>query len=151
MKKIAILGLVTLMCASAMAQTDDSKYLTAQSTTGSQSVELSIVHKITFADGNAVINVVSGEPITLPLATLQKMYFTSEPTAIAALPGEAEGLKVNAGSVSVSENGLLCVYKMNGQLVSLAKVAAGQNVNISTLPAGTYIIKLGDKAIRVTK
>lgn len=150
MKKLMFMALL-VGAISVQAQTDDNQYLNAQSTNGTTCVELSSVQKITFTSENAVIKVSGGDDVLLPLAELQKITFSATPTAIEELKGETEGLAVNNGYVTISENGNLYVYSMKGQLVGIAQVKKGQSVSLSSLPQGSYIIKMGSKAIKITK
>ena len=81
------------------------------------------------------------------------MTFTTvdDPTAIEALPEQAENVVYKNGTLSVKGSGLLRVYTTSGALVSIAQVAEGANISLNGLPAGVYVVRMGDKTIKVKK
>ena len=139
-----------LMMASTTMWADNYNFLTVSST-GEEYISLPTIQKITFSDGNCVVTTTNGD-YTYPLAEIKKMYFSvDDPTAIEALPQEAENLKYKNGKLKVEGDGMLRIYSSNGALVQLANVKKGANINLSNLKSGLYIVNMGDKTIKITK
>lgn len=149
MNKKILLGSV-LMLASMSSLADDLNYLTVAYNNVEQSIELATVQKITFEEGNAVVYT-TGETFTYPLAEMQKMMFTKDPTAIKSLPSESDNLKFSKGQLTVTGKGTLRVYNAAGALIRLAKIEKKSNVNLSGLNPGLYIISMGDQTIKINK
>ena len=53
--------------------------------------------------------------------------------------------------LAVKGDGFLRIYSTNGALVNVAYVKEGANVSLDNLPAGVYIVRMGDKTIKVRK
>ena len=139
-----------LLMASTTMWADNYNFLTVSST-GEEYISLPTIQKITFSDGNCVVTTTNGD-YTYPLNEIKKMYFSvDDPTAIEALPQEAENLKYKNGKLKVEGDGMLRIYSSNGALVQLANVKKGANINLSNLKPGLYIINMGDKTIKLTK
>ena len=129
---------------------DKYNFLTVSST-GEDYISLPTIQKITFVNGNCVVTTTSGD-YTYPLSEIKKMYFSvDDPTAIEALPQEAENLQYQNGVLKVDGDGMLRIYSANGALVQLANVKKGANINLSNLKSGLYIVNMGDKTIKLTK
>ncbi|MBQ9523779.1 MAG: T9SS type A sorting domain-containing protein [Bacteroidaceae bacterium] len=139
-----------LLMASTTMWADNYNFLTVSST-GEEYISLPTIQKITFSDGNCVVTTTNGD-YTYPLNEIKKMYFSvDDPTAIEALPQEAENLKYKNGKLKVEGDGMLRIYSSNGALVQLANVKKGANINLSNLKSGLYIVNMGDKTIKITK
>ncbi len=149
MKKILLSALVALSAQSIWA--DEYNYLTVAYNSVEQSIALGTVKKITFQGGNCVVSTTEGE-FSYPLSQMEKMRFTADPTAIERLPLQAEGLKCMGNSLTVGQKGLLHIYNTSGALVRVANVAqAGSVINLGILPKGVYIVRMGDKTIKVSR
>ena len=139
-----------LMVASTTMWADKYNFLTVSST-GEDYISLPTIQKITFADGNCIVTTTTGN-YTYPLSELKKMYFSvDDPTAIEALPQEAEHLKFKDGILMAKGDGMLRIYSANGALIQLANVKKGANINLGSLKPGMYIVNMGDKTIKLTK
>ncbi len=139
-----------LMVASTTMWADKYNFLTVSST-GEDYISLPTIQKITFADGNCIVTTTTGN-YTYPLSELKKMYFSvDDPTAIEALPQEAENLKFKDGILMAKGDGMLRIYSANGALIQLANVKKGANINLGSLKPGMYIVNMGDKTIKLTK
>ena len=64
---------------------------------------------------------------------------------------QAENLTYENGTLSIKGSGLMSIYNTNGALISVANVKEGANVSLEGLPTGIYIVRMGDKAIKVKK
>lgn len=113
------------------ASAADYKYLIFQQTDGTkQSFGVSGL-KLTFSDGNMLVEQ-NGTTTTFPLSQLGKMFFSDEATGIKQLPIEEEH-----GSV---------VYSLSGVRMGVfASPAEMQQM----LPQGVYVMKKGDKTVKV--
>lgn len=148
MKKHVLAAILMMACTTMWA--DKYNFLTV-SATGEEYISLPTIQKITFADGNCVVTTTSGD-YTYPLSEIKKMYFSvDDPTAIEALPQQAENLQYKDGKLKVDGDGMLRIYSSNGALVQLANVKKGANINLSNLKSGLYIVNMGDKTIKLTK
>lgn len=149
MNKKCIMGAL-LMMASTTAMAQDYNYLTVGYSDTEESISLPTIQKIFFAEGNCVVETTKGT-YTYPLSEMKKMTFTSEETAIKALPEVEKGLEYQKGVLKVAGNGMLRVYNASGALVQMANVKEGANISLGNLPAGLYIVNIGDKTIKLTK
>lgn len=142
--------LAAMMMACTAMWADKYNFLTV-STTGEDYISLPTIQKITFAEGNCVVTTTTGD-YTYPLSEVKKMYFSvDDPTAIEALPQEAENLQYKDGKLKVNGDGMLRIYSSNGALVQMANVKKGANISLASLQSGLYIVSMGDKTIKVTK
>lgn len=149
MKKTLITALLAVTTLTTMAD-DDLRYLTLQTTTQDQSIELATIQKITFEDTNVLITTTKGT-VTFAQAEVQKLYFSATPTAIAQLAEQSKGLVVTNGSLVANGSGLLYVYNPSGVLMQMAKVEGKTRISLGNLPKGLYIVSLNGETIKLTK
>lgn len=148
MRKYVLAAMMMMACATTWA--DKYNFLTV-STTGEEYISLPAIQKITFADGNCVVTTTTGD-YTYPLSEIRKMYFSlDDPTAIEALPQEAENLQYRDGKLKVDGDGMLRIYSSDGAMVRMANVKKGANISLDSLKPGLYIVNMGDKTIKLTK
>lgn len=148
MKKLLVTALILGSSTNVMA--DDYKYLTAKYNNEEKSIELASIRKITFEAGDVVVYTSEGQ-VKFPLSEMEKMFFSEAPTAIESMPMETASMKVSDGVLSVSGNGLLCIYSSNGQLQQMAKVDGSSRISLQNLPKGVYIINIGNQSIKFNK
>lgn len=129
---------------------DEFNYLTITYSDLEHNISLPLVQKISFADGFVVVATTEGTH-KYPISLLDKITFTDNATAIEALPEEAKGLTYKEGTLAVRGDGLLRIYGTNGALVNIANIKEGANISFDKLPAGVYIVRMGDKTIKVRK
>lgn len=152
MIKKGIMAALLLMAGTSMyAQSNDFNYLTVAYADTEESISLPIIQRITFEENCCVVTTTDDNIYKFPLSELSKMTFTSEPTAIEALPEKAEGLIVDKNTLKVTGNGFMRIYNAAGTLVQIANIKDGANINIGNLPAGLYIVNMGNKTIKVRK
>lgn len=97
--------------------------------------------KLTFSKGNLVAQNAEATK-TLALADMQKMYFSSNPTAVGSVTnGQAEDL------VTI-ENGTLKVNAPAGAKVAVYGVD-GRQVKPGKLTKGTYVVRVNNKSVKV--
>lgn len=147
MKIKSILAVLLLMISTSMMA---DKYLTITCSGSNQSIPLPIVQKITFEEGYVVVTTNEGTH-SYPISVLDKMTFTETGDAIKALPEQAENLTYKDGTLAIKGDGMLRVYNTSGALVSIANVKEGANVSLDGLPSGVYIVRMGNKVIKVRK
>lgn len=147
-----ILAALLLMAVTSMVMADDSKYLTITTNGTERDIPLPIVQRITFEDGYVVVTTAEGKH-SYAISHLDKMTFTEkdDADAIEALPEQAENLTYKDGTLAIKGDGMLRVYNTSGALISIANVKEGANVSFKALPAGVYIVRMGDKTIKVRK
>ncbi|MBR6031272.1 MAG: T9SS type A sorting domain-containing protein [Bacteroidaceae bacterium] len=152
MKTKNILAAMLLMVsANMMADEYEYKYLTVSYGNNSEeSISLPTVQKITFEEGFVVVATTDGN-FKFPISIMDKMTFTETATAIEALPEEAKGVTYKDGTLAIKGDGLLRIYNTGGALVNIANVKEGANISLGNLPAGVYIVRMGDKVIKVRK
>ena len=133
-----------LLMVGANVMADEYQYLTITYSDTERSISLPIIQKISFADDYVVVTTTEGVH-KYPISLLDKITFTENATAIKDLPEQAKDLTFKDGTLAVKGNGL------NGALVSIANVKEGANINLGNFPAGVYIVRMGDKTIKVRK
>lgn len=139
-----------LLMASTNLMADDYKYLTLTYCGAEQSLPLPVVQRITFENGYVVVTTTEGTH-SYPIYNLDKITFTEDATAIEALPEQEENLTYKNGTLAIKGDGMLRVYNSSGALVSIAQVKEGANVSFDNLPAGVYVVRMGNKTIKVRK
>lgn len=146
--KNLLAALLLLACTSMLA--DNFKYLTISYNGTEQNISLPIVQKITFQDGYVVVTTTEGEN-SYPISVMERITFTESADAIKALPEQAEDMTYENGTLAIKGNGLMRVYNTSGALVSIANIKEGANISLDGLPTGVYIVRMGDKAIKIKK
>ncbi len=142
-----ILAALLLMVSSSM-MAEECLTITCNGT--DESISLPTIQRITFEDNYLKVTTTDGA-FLCPLSAVEKIYFSDSADAIETLPEQEENLTYQDGKLTVKGDGFLRIYSANGALVNLAKVKEGANVNLNNLPAGVYIVSMGDKTIKVKK
>ena len=150
MKTKNILAVLLLMVSTIM-MADEYNYLTISYNGSEESISLPVVQKITFEEGRVVVTTSDGSRYSYPISLLEKITFTETATAIEALPEHVEDLIYMNGTLAIKGDGFLRIYNASGALVSIANVKEGANVSLGNLPAGVYIVRMGNKTIKVRK
>lgn len=147
MKTKFFLAAMLLMASTSMMA---DKYLTITYSGSEQNIALPIVQKITFENGYVVVTTAEGIH-SYPISVLDKMTFTESADAIKALPEQAENLTYKDGTLAIKGDGMLRIYNTAGALVSIANVKEGANISLDNLPSGVYVVRMGNKVIKVRK
>lgn len=129
---------------------DEFQYLTVSYSNTENHISLPLVKKIYFEDNYLVI-LTTESMNRFPLSVLEKISFTESATSIEALPEQAKDLTYKDGTLAVKGDGFLRIFSTSGALVSIANVKEGANISLDNFPAGVYIVRMGDKAIKVSK
>ena len=125
MKKLLIMAMLAI---GTTAFAEDYKYLTMGYNSVEKSIDLSTIQKITCENGNVVVTTSNGNE-TFQLSEMEKMYFSSEATAIKGVQAEASQAEKT-------------VYDLAGRRISASSVYSASPV----LPKGVYIIN-GKKVV----
>ena len=139
-----------LLMFSANMMADNYNFLTLSHNGMEESIPLPVVQRISFEEGYVVVTTTEGKH-SYPISSMEKITFTENATAIEALPEQAEDLTYKDGTLAIKGDGMLRVYNTSGALVSIAYVKEGANINLGKLPAGVYIVRMGEKTIKIRK
>ena len=142
--------LALLFCVSGFS--DNYQYLTINQTDGETQYELSQIQKITFDSSDMVVSLTNGSEQRLPLASLQKLFFSNGgASAIASAQSSKSVVKVQDGllHVRVAQGEHLIIYNMKGEAVFSASQPMERELD--NLPKGIYIVKTGDKSRKIIK
>lgn len=120
MKKFLLL---TLSVVASAAWADNYSYLTVGYNSVEKSIVLETVQKITFADGQMLVTTSNGTE-AFPQSQLEKMFFSTVPTAIDSVQADASRSGQTEGAV----------YDLSGRRVSDAALPA------KALKKGLYIV-----------
>ena len=151
MKKLILAFLATCTTTFAMAQ-DTYRYLTVATSSAEQSLELATLQKIVFDTiGQKVIVTTSEGVVEFPLSEMQKMFFSTTPTAIETLTTQNSTLRVTGSTLHANGKGLLHLYNAAGTLLHMAHIEGDTCITLEHLPAGLYIINLGQQTIKYSK
>ena len=150
MKTKNLLAAMLLIASANMMADDDIQYLTVTCSSQDESVSLPTVQRLSFEEDYFVVTTTEGVH-KYPISILEKISFTETATAIEALPEQAKDLTYKNGTLSIKGDGMLRIYNAAGALVNIAYVKEGANVNLNNLPAGVYVVRMGDKTIKVRK
>lgn len=150
MKKLRniMVAIATMWCCTASA--DSYNCLTIGSSEGTQNFEVSSISKITFDSESMIVWNGETETARLPLATLNKMFFSAT-DGITAVEDERK-ISVSNGVLRVPtrEGEGITLYNMRGEAVrSLPATGSETEINLSGMKPGVYIVKVGNRAEKV--
>lgn len=142
-----------LLTASTTVMADDYAYLNVTQTDGGEnSFTVSKISKITFSPTNMIITLSDGTTSELPLASLNKMFFTDESTGIASLTTSGSQISLNDGTLHVNapRGSVVSLYNMEGKMLRTV-TAQGEDtqISVSGLTKGVYIVKVGNNAKKI--
>lgn len=89
MKKLIIMAMLAI---GTTAFAEDYKYLTMGYNSVEKSIDLSTIQKITFENGQVVVATSNGNE-TFQQSEMEKMFFSSEATAIEAVAAEGQRIR----------------------------------------------------------
>ena len=136
MKRILLLIIATASLFVAKAQSFD--YLTVRTLEGSEQSFALDQLKLTFADGK-VVATSKGETTTFDFASLDFMFFTTEPTAIESASNSAFAVSIVGGNLQTNApaDSNIRVYTPDGKRV-------GQ----SGLNRGVYLVRINGRTFK---
>ena len=152
MRKMKQLLLCAALAVSGVAWADSYGYLTVASANGERSYELKSVNKITFDSVNMILW--NGETITaeLPLASLDRMFFSSTSGITPITHDEATiALRDGVLHITAQPGSRITLYNMKGQLTKQVTASARETqLNLrGLLSNGVYIVRVGNQSRKV--
>lgn len=150
MKLSKIILSLTMLLATSLAEADNYQYLTVDQTGTQASFEVSQIQKITFDTNDMILMLTNGSEQRLPLASLNKMFFSENGVnAIAAPTASKSAVVMDDGQlkVNVAEGEQVTLYNIKGEVVFAVSQPAV--FNISQLPKGVYVVKIGSQAKKI--
>lgn len=161
-KTIILLALLSLMqWQTALADGGDN--LVVKTTTGAKSSPLDNIRRIDFTETGISVVGNSLQADTYAFEDVTSISFGSTTTAIDAVStGKAATGKLllyvpkDAGILTVKgwatgSEADVVIYTTTGAVTQKLKGWKGENIDVSNLPKGTYIIKVGSKAAKFNK
>ncbi len=94
-----------------------------------------------------------GQTFSLPLAELQKMFFSATPTGITTATAEGAAVRLTSAGLTVNapEGEAVQVYSPDGRLLmSHTKATSGTESWSAALPGGVYLVRVGERCYRVS-
>ncbi len=157
MKKIFLLGMAmgAMLCSSLNAATTIS---VVDKTGSSKDYLVEESGKLYFSENDMLINEKSGsETIKVDISGIRKITFKASPTKVedkasntlefTAFPNPVKDVLFLVG-VNAGEN--VSIFAANGTLVKTATYSE-EGLNLSTLPAGSYLISVSGKSVKINK
>lgn len=157
-KRNIVLSLLFSGCAltSFAAEGDDLLVLYLDGT--SHSAKMETVEKITLADHTLTLVATDGSEESKPIAQVDKILFGKNATGISTAKAAEDGdVIVRSTGYSFTAEGLrdgvtLTVYASDGKVVARSVAKDGKaTVNASRLANGVYIVKAGNKSLKIVK
>lgn len=153
MTKLKNILMAALLTMSTAAMADNYAYLTVDDTNGENSFSLNEIKKITFDTANMIITMTNGSTTQLPLASLNKMFFSETGiTGIAAQKQGSSQVKLIDGVIHVNApaGSVITLFNMGGQAVrTMTSATDDTQINVSSLTKGVYIVKVGNLTKKV--
>lgn len=136
-----------LWCSVPTVQATDYLYLNVTGTGGSY--QLSDIRKITFTASDMVLWSDNGTT-TIPLADIGKMILSDMSTGIETPQARpAEAFTIANGKLQMADGALLTIYSTDGRMVRQLRANGQEQIDLSTLPKGAYIIKVNNTARKI--
>ena len=147
MKALRSLIATLLIAAGTTVAADNFQYLTVSTQDSETSFELSQISKITFSETNMILTLSNGNTQELPLAQLQKMFFTDNASAISTTGTSKSKVTMNGGTVyiDVADGERVTIYNIGGTEV----LSTTFTMSTSALPKGVYIIRMGNETKKI--
>lgn len=146
-----LVGLVPL-CFPALALADGYAYLTVSGDNGTQSFDIASVKHITFDSSNMVVSLIDESVQTVPLAGLERMFFSSTNGMTTLASTKRGDFRVEGGVLKVRATGgaPVTLYNMKGMVVR--EVLTGEedvDISLSGLNKGVYVVRVGRAARKI--
>lgn len=157
LKQVALL-LLLLQSALAFSQTGIKVFYVSGT---AQTFNVATTGALYFASDNLYIKTDGiTAPTTIPVSIIQKITFTDVTTAVTAV-ADNRGLKLYPNpssdffristSTSATENLKVKVYALTGQLVHQGIYGNEQNIDVSDLTAGLYLVQVNNSTFKFVK
>lgn len=152
--------LTTLLLACALTTMADDRNVTFHFSDGSsQSVALESLRKLTFSNDNVVAHLEDGTTEkAFSIANLQYFVFKQSATAIEKPAVAADAVRVAISNSAITLVGYdadkplpAALYDAQGVMRMRSKALGSNTVDISSLPKGLYIFKIGTQIFKLYK
>jgi len=151
--KLKSLLLSLMLFAGLSATADNYAYLTITQDGANTDYTISTIDKITFDNTDMVLHMTNGNQERLPMADLQKMYFSQGATSIAKTKAESLShisIDGNVLRVQVGQGESVTLYNIKGE--QLLSTNHDTTIDLQRLPQGVYIAKMGSQTAKfITK
>jgi hypothetical protein len=160
--KQKILLLMLLVFAGTEASQIIAQSLIIRSVGGTEDTRsLGSLQKFSFSATNLILTSVSGSTEAFSLSAISKLYFADVPI-VSGITTQYE----NAGNLLLYPNpaeNIIClqnlpegnffvtIYRMDGVMVLKAQISSGEDVDISMLEEGLYLLNVNDQTTRFIK
>ena len=146
MKRLKTLLAALMLLIGMHATADNYAYLTITQTGSEQSVEVNQIDKITFDASDMVLHLTTGTEQRLPLASLEKMFFSQTSAGIATVSRSRSEMKVEDGQLrlTVDDGERITLYNTKGE--QLFTTTRSATYDMRQLGRGVYIVKMGQEA-----
>ena len=146
MKRI-LLAFVALFASLSMFADDETGLYIVASETSTYAV--SDLKKITFSNGNVVVEKKDGTSTTTAMSSISRMYFGAISTGIQDV--NMAGNNFDGKSITMGKKGRVRIFRASGQMVSDGNYESGQSVSLENLPAGVYVVEVGGNSFKIAK
>ncbi len=157
-KRNIVLSLLLSGCALTSFAADGDDVLVLYLDGTSHTAKMETVEKITLADRTLTVVGTDGSQTSKPIAEVDKILFGQAATGVTqpSVTRNAE-VVVRANGYTFTAEGLgdgvvLALYAQNGALVAQSVAKGGKaTIDASQLAKGVYVVKAGDKSLKVVK
>lgn len=154
-----LMVLLLAVCALPMAAGDGASVVFHHDDGSNESVALEDLHKITFRDGNAVLQLEDGtDDKVMSLDGLHCFVFNDEISSVVRIDADAESVRayISGGTLRISgydadNPSHAALYNVSGALLMRFAALATDAIDVSGLPSGVYILKLGNRTFKLYK
>ncbi|MBQ8127479.1 MAG: hypothetical protein IJ176_03675 [Prevotella sp.] len=146
MKRLATLLTSLMLMLGMPAMADNYAYLTITQDAAETSIEVSTIDKITFDASDMVLHLNSGAEQRLPLASLERMFFSQTAAGIATVSKSRSEMKVEGGQLrlTVADGERITLYNTKGE--QLFTTTRDATYDLRPLGRGVFIVKMGQEA-----
>lgn len=146
MKRILLAFIATFVSLSMFADDETGLYIVASETS---IYAVSDLKKITFSNGNVVVESIDGTSTTTAMSSISRMYFGAIPTGIQDV--NLAGNNFDGKSITMGKKGRVRIFRASGQMVSDGNYESGQSISLESLPAGVYVVEVGGSSFKIAK
>ncbi len=146
MKRLKTFWAAIMLLVGIHAMADNYAYLTITQTGAEKNFEVNQIDKITFDSSDMVLHLTTGTEQRLPLASLEKMFFSQTAAGIATVSKSRSEMKVEDGQLrlTVADGERITLYNTKGE--QLFSTSSDATYDMRSLGRGVYIVKMGQEA-----
>lgn len=148
MKRMLLAVVTAFISMTAMADGENGLYIIAGES--SNSYPVSEIQKITFSNGNVVVEKTDGTKASTAMTSISRMYFGELETAIQTVEGDGSSIW-DGKNIKIRGHQNVKVYHSSGSLVYEGQFLDGESVSMDELPRGVYVIEVGGNSFKIAK